>query len=368
MKLWLNRWEPLVIITILLSLVGTVNILSASFVRAEQIYGDAWFFLKRHLVYLSLGMAVLAAVIRVPPATWRNRRMLTVATVSIGLLLLLVSFTGVGTVINGSRRWLMVGGVLQFQPSELAKIVVIMLAARYLSDNRRQGGNVSLWSGPLAVAAGYAAMVLKQPDMSTATLIVAVPLLLFLIAGVSRVAWLALLTGGVAGLIGLAGFASYRLARLKAWWDPWADFDKSGYQSAQALIAIGASGLTGAGLGKGYSKFNYLPEAHTDFAFAVLCQEWGIAGAVVVTVLFGLLVFYGVQVAIRADRHGCFLSLGMILLIGCQAAVNMAMVTGLLPVMGIPLPFISYGGTALLVQFFAVAVVVAVGRTNERTA
>lgn len=357
-KLWVNDTEAVFYITLILFVIGTVNVFSASFVLAGQLLHDSYFFLKRHLIFFGLGFITMLIVGRMNYHKFR-RFLMPIGLAAVGLLLA-VYFGGVEA--NGARRWLSLGGV-KFQPSEFAKLAVIFITANYLGPRLDRRRKITLLSGPFYFSALLGWLVLKQPDMGTAMIIVGLSLALYLIAGLPRQQVASLFCLGVAAAIALSFAASYRADRIHAWLNPWAYQQTIGYQTVQSLLAIGSGGMFGNGLGMGASKFYYLPEAHTDFAFAVLCQEMGFIGAVVILILLTLLGIYGTKIAAKApDGVGKMLAIGATSLIVGQGIINIAMVSGLLPVIGVPLPFISFGGTSLVINFFAVGLLISVGR------
>jgi len=357
-KLWVNNTEAVFYITLILFILGTVNIFSASFVLAGQLLHDSYFFLKRHLGFFIIGFITMIVVGRMNYHTFK-RFLMPIAIATIGLLIA-VHFSGVEA--NGARRWLNLAG-LKFQPSELAKLAVIMITANYLGPRIDRGRAITIFSGPFYFSLLAGVFVLRQPDMGTAVIVVGLSLILYLLAGLPRFQMYLLCScAAVMGVVGTYA-ASYRAERIAAWFNPWAYQQTIGYQTVQSLLAIGSGGFLGTGLGMGTSKFYYLPEAHTDFAFAVLCQEMGYIGALVVLVLLMLLGFYGIQIAIKAaDGFGKMLALGATALVVGQGVANIAMVTGLLPVIGVPLPFVSFGGTSLIINFFAIGLLLSVGR------
>jgi len=357
MRFWMSNMEAIVYCTLLLFVIGTVNIFSASFVEAGQTMNDSYFFLKRHIMMFGIG--VLAMVIMSRLDYKRLKKLIPLlALVTLGLLFT-VHFSGIE--INGARRWINLG--FQFQPSELAKLTCLMITAGYLGPVIDYGRRVTLLSAPFYVTALLAAIVYKQPDMGTAVIIIGVCLTLYMIAGLPKQQLFILLGGGATVFIYAAFTAAYRAERIAAWLNPWAYQQSSGYQSVQGLLAIGSGGFFGAGLGMGASKFYYLPEGHTDFAFAVLCQEMGFVGAVIVLFLMAMFAFYGIKIALKApDGFGKMLALGTVVLIVGQAIINIGMVSGLAPVVGVPLPFISFGGTALVVNLTAIGILLNVGR------
>lgn len=357
MRFWMSNMEAIVYTTLLLFIIGTVNIFSASFVESGQTMHDGYYYLKRHLMMFGIGMIAMTLMSRID--YHRLKRLITLLMLlTIGLL---VAVHTNGIIINGAKRWVNLG--FQFQPSELAKLTGIMITAGYLGPVIDYGRRVTLLSTPFYITVLLAGIVYKQPDMGTAVIIIGVCLVLYLIAGLPKQQLLILLGGGSILFIYAALTAAYRAERIYAWLNPWAYQQGIGYQSVQGLLAIGSGGFFGTGLGMGASKFYYLPEGHTDFAFAVLCQEMGFLGAFVVLFLMTMFAYYGIKIALKApDGFGKMLAIGTVILIVGQALINMSMVSGLLPVVGVPLPFISFGGTALIVNLTAIGILLNVGR------
>lgn len=356
---WLGPNEAVLMLVLLLLIIGSVNIFSASFVLGGQLMHDSYYFIKRHLVSLVAGIIGCVLFARMGYRRVAGFTPLLIL-MTIGLLIS-VHFFGVDA--NGARRWIKL--FIQFQPSEFAKLTVIILTAVYLGVRLDRRRPTTLLSWPLGVTLLISGFVLKQPDMGTASIILGLCLGMYVIAGIpgKEVAWLGILATGLGIYFVFA--AAYRAERVWAWLDPWNYQQSTGYQAVQSLLAIGSGGLLGSGYGKGASKFYYLPEAHTDFAFAVLCQEMGFIGAVVVLALLAALGVYGVKIAIGAkDGLGRMLATGIVLLILGQATGNIAMVSGIFPVTGIPLPFISYGGTSLITNLWALGILFSVGRNQ----
>lgn len=358
-RLWVSPAEAVFFIAGVLFLIGTINVFSASFVLGGQLFHDGYFFLTRHLLSFAVGFVVLLGTALIDYRKIHRGWLLLGILAVIGLLVA-VHFAGVDA--NGARRWLNLGG-LKFQPSELAKLTAIMITAAYLGAQIDRGRPITLYSWPLAITLVMGVLILKQPDMGTAAVVVGLSLVLYILAGIPKQELYSLGLAGAGMTVYLVYAAAYRAERIWAWLDPWAYQQTSGYQTVQSLLAIGSGGLFGSGLGMGASKFHYLPEAHTDFAFAVLCQEMGFMGAVLVLVLLGALAWYGVQIASRAaDGYGFLLATGVTTLVVGQAVGNIAMVSGVFPVTGVPLPFISFGGTSLIVNCAAVGLLISVGR------
>lgn len=363
MRFWMSNMEAILYTTLLLFIIGTVNIFSASFVESGQTMNDSYYYLKRHLMMFGIGMTAMIIMSRID--YHRLKRLISLLMlVTIGLL---VAVHTHGIVINGAKRWVNLG--FQFQPSELAKLTGLMITAAYLGPVIDYGRRVTLLSTPFYITVLLAGIVFKQPDMGTAVIIIGVSLMLYLIAGLPKQQLFILLGGGSILFVYAALTATYRAERIYAWLNPWAYQEGIGYQSVQGLLAIGSGGLLGTGLGMGASKFYYLPEGHTDFAFAVLCQEMGFVGVIIVLFLMAMFACYGVKIALKApDGFGKMLAIGTVILITGQAVINMAMVSGLLPVVGVPLPFISFGGTALIVNLTAIGILLNVGRQAVDTA
>lgn len=355
--LWTSPGQAIAYITVILCAIGTVNIFSASFVTASKEWQDSYFYLKRHGLTMAIGFFALWVA-----AQLDYRRCKWVVPLLLGATLAtLVMVPFIGLEANGARRWLNLG--ISFQPSELAKLSAVMSSAVYLGWQMDRGKKITFLSWPFVATVLMAALIHYQPDMGTAVVVGLLCMVVYIMAGAPFKQWGGMVLGGLALAAVMVLVAPYRKHRIEAWLNPWNYEQDSGYQAVQSLLAIGSGGLTGTGLGKGVSKFFYLPEAHTDFAFAVLSQEWGYAGAFVVLVLFLLIGWYGLQTALKApDNYGVLLAGGITLLIVGQAVGNMAMVCGLLPVTGVPLPYISFGGTALVVNLAATGVLISVSR------
>jgi cell division protein FtsW len=337
-------------------------VFSASFVLGSQLLGDSLYFLKRHFAATIIGLAGMAFIIK-KGYNWFLKR---VTILSILTMLLLIAVIFVGVEANGARRWLSIGGITTFQPSELAKLVGIMLAAAYIGP-RLDRRSVSLLSYPLLFTAAMAALVTIQPDMGTGMIIGSMCLVPYLVAGIPTREKIMLAVFGTAGFLWLTFRAAYRAERILAWFNPESYSQTSGYQPLQSLLAIGSGGMKGTGLGMGASKFYYLPEAHTDFAFAIWSQETGFIGAVLVLLLIGALACYGIRIALESgDGRGRILAIGVVFMIVGQAIGNIAMVLSLLPVTGVPMPFFSYGGSALFVNIWAMGLLFSVAVESAR--
>lgn len=361
-RIWASPLEGLVFVTILLFLIGTVNVFSASFVMGSQLLGDSLYFLKRHFAAAIIGLAGMIFIIK-KGYHWFLKRISIWAIVTMALLIAVIF---VGMEANGARRWLSIWGITTFQPSELAKLVGVLLAAAYIGP-RLDRRAVSLFSYPLLITGAMAALVIIQPDMGTGMIILALCMMPYLVAGIPVREWVLLGLVGGSGILLLIFGAAYRAERILAWFNPEGYSQTSGYQPLQSLLAIGSGGMKGTGLGMGASKFYYLPEAHTDFAFAIWAQETGFVGAVLVLLLIGAMTCYGVRIALEAsDGRGRALAIGIVFMIVGQAVGNIAMVLSLLPVTGVPMPFFSYGGSALFVNIWAMGLLFSVAVESAR--
>jgi cell division protein FtsW len=348
-----------------LVLLGLVMVLSASSVRAFQEYGTSFVFFVRQLVYAAVGLAAFLLTARMRHTAWQ-RLCFPLLLLTVGLLVL-VLMPGIGTVAGGSARWIRLGPVT-VQPSEIAKVAVIAFAATLLARRFRRIGDLRTLLLPLAPVVGLVCgLILLQPDMGTGVIVVTTVFVLLFVAG----ARLKHLIVGGAGL-GMAGFGlmyveGYRWARFVSFLDPWADPHGNGYQTIQSLIALTSGGPFGVGLGASRQKWDYVPNAHTDFIFAIVGEELGLVGALLVVMLLGALVYAGTKIAVRApDAFGRLLAAGIVGWFGFQAVINLGAVTGLLPITGVPLPFVSYGGSALVVSMAAVGMLVSVARSGRR--
>ena len=358
-KFWLNDMEAVLGIVLVLIILGTINVFSSSFIISENNYGTPYFFLRHHL--MNLGFALICGFIgfRIDYHRWRDFMPFVMG----GTVLALIAVLAFGTAVNGSKRWLNLY-VTQVQPAEWAKLVAILLAAAYLSSVIKQGKQMNLLTALQTWVIGIMALLVElEPDMGTACIIAGIPIIMCGFSGMSRRKIGSLVAVVLGGVAFLSMLQPYRLQRIKVMLDPWADAQNIGYQVVQSMSAIGSGGFWGMGLGMGVSKYDYLPEAHTDFAFAVLSQENGFLGVLLVLVLFGALAFYSGRIANSArDIFGQLLASGIMLLLVGQAAANILMVGGVGPVVGVPLPFISYGGTSLMVCGACIGTLMNIGR------
>jgi cell division protein FtsW len=340
---------------LVLMAMGLLIVFSASPTMGLKL-GDTYYFIKKHILYLLLGFAALlyGASLEIDKLRQRARLIFGISI----LLLLLVYIPGVGKKVSGASRWIDLM-IFSFQPSELIKFAIIVFLADYLSKLGKQIEDV--WKGllpPLLVVGAVAGLIILQPDLGTAITISATSFILIFAAG-ARYLHLAFLGGaGAFGVLIISLVSPYRLRRLVAFIDPWKDPQGIGFQVIQSLLAVGSGGLTGLGLGSSRQKFFYLPQQFTDFIFAILCEELGLIGGGVVVILFMLFCARGLRIAYSTgDKFSSLLAVGIVSWLTMQALINIMVVVGMLPTTGIPLPFISYGGTATIINLFAVGIV-----------
>ena len=353
----------LVIVMILLLSAGLLVLFSATYYTAQDT-GNPLSEVLKQLIGIALGAVACTVTSRIPYRFWRQTWVVATGLGISAILLTLVIIPGIGVYINGSRRWLVLGG-MSFQPSELAKFAIVLYMATVLSY---AGHRIKrLWTGivPILVVPGIAfLLILEQPNLSTAGSIMIVSLILIIMAGAKWRHILLMLVGGVA----VGGFYAwsepYRRRRLLSFRDPFAMMSDEGYQLSQSLIAFGSGGLFGMGLGQGRQKYAYLPYPESDFIFAIVGEDFGLLGCLAVVALFVCLMIAGFRVAIACrDKFGALLAAGITASITVQAFLNMGMVVGLLPTTGLPLPFFSAGGTSVSITMAAMGVLMNISRT-----
>jgi cell division protein FtsW len=346
-----------------LTAAGLVMVLSAGSVSATQGYdGNPFWYFQRQLVYAVVGVILAVVIARLRPSIWKRLGFPLLGVTA--LLMLLAAHPSSGTSFYGASRWIDIGPVT-LQPSEFAKLLLVAVSAAILTNKWSKRDDLGHLLVPLAPVVGVVAVLgILQRDLGTTLILCTTVFLMLFIAGV-RLRYLSV--AGIAGILGLAYLIlgeSYRRARfVEAYLRPWEDPKGDGYQLIQGLIAIGSGGWFGTGLGTSRAKWDFLPNAHSDFIFAVIGEELGLLGAIVVLIAFGVLVYAGIRIAIHAP--GVFerlLAAGIIAWIGTQAIVNLGAVTGILPITGVPLPLVSFGGTALVVTLAGIGVLSSVAR------
>jgi cell division protein FtsW len=339
--------------------VGVVMVLSASSFEAFRDYGDAFHFVKAQLLWASLGFAAMLFFMKVDYHYFRRFAWAGIAT-AIGLLLLVLV---AGREVMGARRWIPIGP-FGLQPTELTKIAMIFFIARLFAD--RPNRALSLTEGILPVVGVLGVIVLlimKQPDFGSALVIIMTAVTMLFVAGMRMAYLYGLGLAGIPVLVWLAVSEPYRMARLLAFVDPWKDPQGKGYQTIQSLLALGSGGILGLGLGQSRQKFLYLPEQHTDFIFAILGEELGLIGTVSVITLFFVFAWRGYKIAIDAPDHfGSLLAAGITSMVVFQGVLNMGVISSLLPITGVTLPMISYGGSSLTISLAAIGILLNVSK------
>lgn len=346
-----NPFQPLQLLLLCsgtLMVIGTIMIASASMDMAAQTYGSAFYFVYRQLAYVVIGLVVAFSVANLPIAWWQRSGWLLLGVAFASLILVL---TPLGRSVNGSTRWIPMG-LFNVQVSEVAKLCLIAYLAGYV--DRRRDELLGSWQGflkPFIVLGAAATLLVVEPDFGATVVLMTSALGMIFLSGVRLTRFLPLIAACIAVGIALVVFQPYRLKRVVAYLDPWKDQFDTGYQLTQSLIAFGRGHWFGVGLGNSVQKLFYLPEAHTDFIFAIIGEEFGLVGALGVLVIFALLFWTGMRIARNAERAGMIfascLAYGVTLILGLQAFINMGVSTGLLPTKGLTLPLVSYGGSSL---------------------
>jgi cell division protein FtsW len=346
-------------------MLGLVMILSASSVHSFAEYGSSFLFFNRQLLWSAIGIVGFIAFARLDYHRLHGFGYVLFGVVT--LLLMAVLVPGIGQEVGGSSRWI-AAGPLSFQPSELAKLALVLFAADVFSrKDERKLGFLSHTVLPMLPALGLLAMlIMMQPDLGTTLLLGFIGFGMLFIAGAPMLYMLPMAFGG-AGLALIGAMAEpYRRARLLAFLHPWKDPLNTGYQTIQSLIAMGSGSWLGVGLGASRQKWSYVPNAHTDFIFAILGEEMGLIGTFAVLGLFAFLAYLGIRTAKRApDRFGMLLASGVTIWISFQALVNMGAVTGALPITGVPLPLVSFGGTSLVLSLIAMGILTNIARQGK---
>ncbi|KUP07018.1 stage V sporulation protein E [Bacillus coahuilensis p1.1.43] len=351
----------LLIVTLVLLSIGIIMVYSASAIWAEYKFGDSFYFAKRQLLFAGVGLVAMFVVMNIEYWIWRkySKTILIICFV----LLVAVLIPGIGVLRNGSRSWIGVGA-FSIQPSEFMKLAMIAYLSKFLIDRQKY---ITSFKKGLLPTLGLIFLpfgfIMLQPDLGTGTVLVGTCVTMVFVSGarIRHFVWLGLM--GLVGFAGLVISAPYRIKRITSYLDPWEDPLGSGFQMIQSLFAIGPGGLFGLGLGESRQKFFYLPEPQNDFIFAIIAEELGFIGGSFILLLFALLLWRGIRVSLGApDLYGTFVSLGVVSMIAIQVMINVGVVTGLIPVTGITLPFLSYGGSSLTLMLLAVGVLLNISR------
>ncbi len=356
--------HTILFVTLTLALVGLVMVFSASAIVAGNRFHDPEFFLKRQIAWLGFGLLLMHVTSRIDYQLWK--RLSVPILICMALLLVMVLVPGLGVAAKGARRWLRMGPI-SIQPAEMVKLVAVIYLASYLA---KKSDKIALFRGgllPALVVIGVlSGLVLLEPDLGTVVVIGLVTVSLLFLGGAKITHLLSLGLCAIPVVLVLVLGSSYRRQRLMTFLAPWKDASDAGFQITQSFLAFGSGGPFGVGLGEGKQKLFFLPEAHTDFVLALVGEELGLAGTATVIVLFALFVWRGFLISARARvPFGKYLGLGITLLVGLQALVNAAVVTGLVPTKGLTLPFVSYGGSSLVVSFVGVGMLLSISRDRH---
>ncbi len=356
------------LMAILLASLGLIMVASASLDIAARNYGDPFYFFNRHLIYLSIGVVAAMIVSQIPMSVWaRSGGVLLLFSY---ILLLLVLIPGIGKTVKGSSRWIPLG-IITVQVSELAKICVLAYVSGYLV-RRREEVQQSFWGfmKPVLVLSAMVVLLLLEPDFGAVVVIMASVFGMLFLAGVKFSQFAIVMLGCLMAGSALIFTSEYRMRRLTGYLNPFDDQYHTGYQLVQSLIAFGRGDLFGVGLGNSIQKLFYLPEAHTDFVFAVWAEETGLAGASLVVVAFLSLVLailkIGRNAELRQDYFGAYLAYGFGIMLGLQAFINIGVSSGLLPTKGLTLPLVSYGGSSLIINASIIGMVLRIHQENKK--
>jgi len=354
-----RKW--LLISVIIISLFGLLMIYSSSCIWAEYKFNDPYKFLKTQGIFLIIGYLLMYLISKFNYYYYKKYSNLII--ISCIILLILVLIPGIGTVRNGSRSWFGIGS-LGIQPSEFTKLGLIIFAAKYFSNNKIKDIKTSVLPILMVVILIFG-LIMLQPDFGTGVIIVMTIVALMFVAGVNMSFFIKLGVLGLIGIIGLIIIAPYRLKRITSFLNPWSDPLGSGFQIIQSLYAIGPGGLLGMGLGNSIQKHFYLPEPQTDFIFSIISEELGIMGILIVATLFITIIYSGFKISLlQTDKFPKYVAFGITFSLAFQTLLNLMVVIGLIPVTGVTLPFLSYGGSSLLVSMASIGIILNIAKSN----
>jgi cell division protein FtsW len=363
------RWDPWLLGSVVtLLILGSIMVYSASVSIAERVTGNGLYYLIRHLISVGIGVACMLVAMRMRARHWEYLGPYLLLTGIAMLVVILVP--GIGVHVNGSSRWLPLG-IVNLQPSELVKLFMIVYAAGYLARKQEElrffTQGILMLSIVLAV---IGMLLLQEPDLGSVVVISLTVFTLLFLGGVRFWHFIAVVGAGLGGMVLLTLISPYRMARVTGFLDPWADPFNTGFQLTQALIAFGRGEWFGVGLGASIQKMFYLPAAYTDFLFAVVAEELGLLGVVVIMALFAIIVWRAFRIGAAAERNGQIyaarLAQGLGLMLGLQSMINMGVNMGALPTKGLTLPFVSYGGSSMIVSCVAAGLLLMIEREQRR--
>ena len=347
---------------LILLTIGLVMLFSASYAFSYEHYGNSYKFITRQALFAVVGVAVMLVISKIDYHVWRK----FAVVLYLAAIAMLVFVKAMPPMLKGKdvKRWIVIGPI-NFQPSEIAKFAVILLFSSLIAANYKQMKSLKFVAFLVLLLAVPCGLVVIEPHLSATVLIFAIGIVLLIVGGIQKryiIGGVIVGTGG--GILAIAtGIISYGSDRIKYWLDPWADAKYKGFQTIQSLLAIGSGGVLGRGIGQSRQKYLWLPEPHNDFIFAIVCEELGLIGALVIILFFCLLVWRGFTIAMRAqNKFGSLLAIGLTFQVGLQAMLNIWVVTNTIPNTGISLPFFSYGGTSLLILLAEMGIVLSVSR------
>lgn len=358
----MKKFDLLLFITIItISLFGIIMIYSASYIWAEYKFNDPFKFVKHQGLFFIIGIIMMLITSKIPYKVYFEKAN-TLLLLSI-ILLILVIIPGIGTVRNGSRSWFGIGS-FGIQPSEFAKLTLIIFTSKYLTKNEKNLKYIKKGVLPiLGIVILVFGLIMLQPDFGTGMIILVSIIGLLFVSGVDFKFFIRLGLIGVVGIVLLIAIAPYRLERILSFLNPWSDPLGSGFQIIQSLYAIGPGGLFGQGFMNSRQKHFYLPEPQTDFIFSIISEEFGFLGILIVAALFTIIIFKGFKIAQNSgDKFAKFLAFGITFGLAFQAILNLMVVVGLIPVTGVTLPFLSYGGSSLLITLISMGVLLNISR------
>lgn len=354
----------LLLTIIILLMIGIVMVYSSSHIWADYKYDDRLFFVKRQILFATVGIVAMLLIMRIP--YWNWKKYAKIILIICFILLVIVKIPGIGIVRGGAQSWIGIGA-FSIQPSEFMKLGLIIFLAAYLSVHQKSIQSLTRGFLPvLSLVLIAFGLIMLQPDLGTGVVVVLTCMIMIYIAGAKLSHFVYLSFIGVAGFVVLIASAPYRMSRITAFLDPWQDPLGDGFQIIQSLYAIGPGRLMGVGLGNSLQKYFYLPEPQTDFIFAVLGEELGFIGGTILILLFVLLFWRGILAAIRSpDALGSFMALGIVSMLTLQVMINISVVIGLIPVTGITLPFLSYGGSSLTLTLCSVGILLNISKYSR---
>lgn len=353
----------LILSVILISLFGLLMIYSSSSIWAEYKYNDSYKYLKSQSIFLIIGYILMIIISKFPYQNYK--KLANIIFLICTIMLILVLIPGIGSIRNGSRSWFGIGS-LGLQPSEFAKLGLIIFTSKYLANNTKELKNIKKGVLPiLGVLLLIFGLIMLEPDFGTGVVIVMTIIVLLFISGVKINFFIKIGILGLLGVIILILIAPYRLERIISFINPWTDPLGSGFQIIQSLYAIGPGGLLGLGFGNSIQKHFYLPEPQTDFIFAIISEEFGFLGVLIISTLFITIIYSGLKISMRCqDNFGKFLAFGITFGLAFQTILNLMVVVGLLPVTGVTLPFLSYGGSSLLISLINIGILLNIDKNS----